>query len=365
MEEDANPVVVRLKELGLTDETTEQIIEMGIESIEDLTTLREEDFIEVGVPRIRARKIIAALTPAKTENTMVSAVSFETILPPIPGDSVWLSDLKAGGVLKVTPATVISAIRAALAYRVRLFDVPTILAEQMERFADSNEEQVPPEFYELRKQLTRRSYAEIFQAIPGLDGAFVTEVRKKQLFQRIDSYLYPAIVEFRRQLDAWQTTWIQGAANPTMMVTILAAGGGTLPPGMMQPPDTGSLRDAAEEVVNAINKVFAGTGVPVTNAVAYDATKIREVLANPSLPGMIGAANRDQMLRQLNVVVPATYPRLEQNLTRFVLAIMQIKDLPVGEEEIRFFSALYMLGSQIPWDQLDARGPTGIGGKRL
>ena len=166
---------------------------------------------------------------------------------------------------------------------------------------------------------------------------------------------------------------MQGAANPGLMMAALMSmsGGaaGALPPGLMQPPDTGVLRDTAEALADAVNKVFAGTGVQIAAAMAFDATKIKETLENTRLPALIGAANRDQMLRQLGVAVSATYPRMELNLTRFVLSVMRLKDQPAGNEELQYLGALFMLGSQIPWDQLGggssaARRPAGIGSGR-
>lgn len=363
-------VTIKLKELGVTEEMIVKITEMGAESLDDLERLREEDLIDAGMPRLQARKLIDSLKPVPSVScdpvatNTVSTVSFD-ILPSVPTDDSWLAALKAGGVLKVDQSTVISAIRAALAYRAGLYEVPAILSARMEEYADLSEEQVTPEFYTLRKEMTRRSYAEIFEAIPGLDGSFVTEGRKKQLFTRIDQSLWPAITNFNNQLKSWQEAWMQGAANPAIMMNaIMAASGGIgpMPPGMMQTPDTGVLRDSADSVADAINKVFAGTGVQIVAALAYDATRIREVLSNTRLPAMIGAANREQMLRQLGVAVPATYPRMEQNLTRFVLAVMQAKDQPSGNEELQYFGTLYMLGAQIMWDQLDQKGLTGIGG---
>jgi hypothetical protein len=43
---------------------------------------------------------------------------------------------------------------------------------------------------------------------------------------------------------------------------------------------------------------------------------------------------------------------------------MQLKDQPAGNEELQYLGALFMLGTQIPWDQLNKRGSgiTGIGG---
>ena len=366
----------KLEGLGVPADVIEKIkMELGAATVEDLSGLTEQDLVGVGMKKLPARELVKKLVPiaAPSATGAVSAVSFDAILPSVPSDASWLEALRTGGVLKVDQSTVISAIRAALAHRAGLYGIPDGLVALMEKFSDENEEQVDAEYFKLRKQLTRRSYAEIFEAIDGLDGSYVTEARKKQLFQRIDQYLWPAINDFYGQLKSWQEAWMQGAANPAMMMgAIMAASGGmnVMPPGMMQPPDTGVLRDHADAVADAVNKVFAGTGVQIAAALAYDATRIKETLENTRLPALTGAANRDQMLRQLDVAVSATYPRLETNLTRFVLAVMRVKDQPAGNEELQYFSALFMLGSQIPWDQVgDKRStnkrPTGIGRESL
>ncbi|MFH1030533.1 MAG: hypothetical protein V1770_04710 [bacterium] len=380
--EEKDKVVEKLEELKVSGDVIQKIkADLGVESVEDLNVLTEADLTGIGMKKVPARNLVATLKPSAppvdvsaASANAVSAVSFDAILPAVPSDASWLEALRTGGVLKVEQSTVISAIRAALAHHAGLFTIPDALVGLMEKFADQNEDQVDPEFFKLRKQMTRRSYAEIFEAIDGLDGAYVTEARKKQLLQRLDQYLWPAILAFYAQLKNWQEAWMQGVANPAMVMSAMMAAsgglGGALPPGMMQPPDTGSLRDYADALADAVNKVFAGTGVQIVAALAYDATKIKETLSNPRLPALIGAANRDQMLRQLGVAVSATYPRLETNLTRFVLAIMQVKDLPAGNEELQYFGTLFMLGSQIPWDQLTGGNPArdgkiaGIGGRR-
>lgn len=372
MEEKA---ILKLKEFKIADEVIEKIsTELGAETEGDLASLTEQDLISCGMKLLPARKLVAALVPipsaadvaASTTASAVSAISFDAVLPTVPTDSSWLEALRAGGVLKVDQSSVISAVRAALAHRAGLFAIPAGLVALMEDFSDKNEEQVDPEFFKLRKQMIRRSYAEIFEAIDGLDGSYVTEARKNKLFQRIDQGLWPAIIEFYSQLKNWQEAWMQGA-NPAVMISAFmsaSSGIGIMPPSMMQPPDTGVLRDHASAVADAINKVFAGTGVQIAAALAYDAAKIRETLSNVRLPALIGVANRDQMLRQLGVAVSATYPRLEKNLIRFVLSIMQVENQPAaGNEELEYFGALFMLGSQIPWDQLG--GGSGGHGKKL
>lgn len=297
------------------------------------------------------RKAIQPVEPAVVLNAGMD------LLPEVPNDGSWLQALKAGGTLKVDQATVISAVRAALADRVGLYDLPKRVSIAMEEQADSTLEQLDPRFFSLRKQLTQRNYAEIFAAIEGLDGNFVTDRRKRVLLERINQYLWPAVVSFQNQLRGWVEAWQQGAANPGVMMSAMAqmmSGGsmGALPPGMMQPPDSGALRDGAEGVNDDINRVFAGTGVVVARALAYEANQIKSTMEDSALPVLVGAANRDQMLRQLGVDVSSNYTRLEINLTKYVMGILGIKDVPAGNEETAYFGSLFMLGSQIPWDQI-------------
>lgn len=366
-------ITTKLQEFGIGDVIIVKIKEdLGVESVGDLTLVIESDLIKAGVKPIQARKLLASIAPITTPATTVTevsnftATSFEGILPSVPDDGSWIEAIKTGGMLKVDQSSVISAVRAALAYKVGLFDVPAKIVTAMEDFAEKNEEPVDPLYFSIKKQLTRHNYAEIFAAIDGLDGNYVTDKAKRKFFDRMDSAFFPAILVFYGQLKAWQEAYMQGAANPALLMAAFNGRGAAISQSMMQIPDTGALRDQGDAVADAINKAFAGIGVPITAALAYDAVQIKKTLSDPRLPAFVGAANRDQMLRQLGVAVSSTYPRLETNLTKFVLATIQAKDQSAGDEELQYFGSLSMLGSQIPWDQLGASsGITGIGGRRL
>lgn len=348
-------VALKLKEFGATDEIVAKVKDLGVDTFSDLSSLTEADLVGVGLAVVKARKLLESVkhAPSSDPAAFSATVTFDGVLPTVLDDASWLTALKTGGVLKVDQSTVVAAVRAALAKRVGLYDVPAKLSAAMETFADESEEQVDSTFYALRKQMTRRNYADIFAAIDGLDGSFVTEKRKTELLSRLDRHLWPAISGFNAQLKGWQESWMQGAANPAMMMMALMGGGaGALPPGIMQAPDTASLRDAADAVKDAINKVFAGTGVQIAAALAYEASEVKKSLEDPRLPALVGVANREQMLKKLGVAVPATYPRLETNVTRYVLAVMNLEDQAAGNEELSYLGALFMLGNQIDWSQL-------------
>ncbi|HEU5114714.1 MAG TPA: hypothetical protein VFT82_03035 [Candidatus Paceibacterota bacterium] len=286
--------------------------------------------------------------------TAERAHSFDA-LPSVPEDASFLEMLKVGGSLKVGKVEVISAMKAAIAEQLGLFDIPTTLTEKMESFAEAQEEPVGPDFYTLRKLIARRSYAEVL-AVLDVPGDFVTAGRRSAFLEKLNTLLWPELASFHRQLVGWSDSWNTGAANPGLALTMMAmAQSGNrmaMPPGMLQPPDTSAVRDSAEALINTINKVFAGFGIPVARALAYDATKIKEVLENNKLPPAIGATNKDQMLKMLGIAVGADYVRTERNITRYTLAAMELKDVPGGNEEYAYLGALLQLGLTIQWDKL-------------
>lgn len=343
--------------LGLTEDQIKKLEETGVKESSDMELLSSEEVISVtGCNLVVGKKITAAFTPKVNSTPATMAFAADNILPEIPTDDSWLEALRTGGILKVDESTVIAAIRAALASKVGLYNVPEKLAQKMEEFADENADVVPAEFFSIRKQLTRRSYSEIFSAIDGLDGNFVTEKRKKSFLSKVDEHLWPEVISFYNQLKNWMDTWQKSSSNPMAFMSVVAsmvAGGGNASSGaMIPPPETGALRDAAEALNDRINKVFAGVGVQVASALAYDAVTIKKMLENSKLPALVGAANREQMLRSLGANVPATYPRLETSLTRFVMSVIKIKDVPAGDEENQYFWALANTGSTIQWDKI-------------
>lgn len=328
---------------------------------------------DVKIPLGVFRKNIAKLRgpQAAIDVSTEKTHSFDA-LPSVPEDVSFLEMLKVGGVLKPGKTEVISAMKAAIADHLGLFDLPTTLTEKMEAFAESQEEVVGPEFYKLRKLIARRNYAEVL-AVLEVPGDFVTAGRRSNFMEKLNTLLWPELTSFHRQLLGWQESWNTGLANPGMALTMLAMaqsgrGGMMLPPGMMQPPETSAVRDSGEAVINTINKVFAGFGVPVARALAFDATKIKEALENPALPAAVGATSKDQMLKMLGVTVGADYVRTERNITRYALAVMELPSVP-ADTEYSYLGNLIMLGAAIQWDKLPggnaAPGRAGSGDRRV
>lgn len=376
----ADDVRTKLAEYGADEAVINKIIdELGVEELDDLASLEVTDLTNAGLKLAKARKLVAELKNTANKSTSAPAVAaaetraiqsqVETLLPAIPTDESWLNALKTGGILKVDESSYIAAIRAALADRAGLYNIPSALAKAMEEHADATEEQVDPTFYALRKSLTRRAYGDIFAAIDGLDGTFITDTRRNEFLKRIRDTLWPAIAESYRALDSWYKTWRASFSDPSMLVAAISGSlsGNTAGVGMIAPPDTAQLHDAGDTLVDSINRVFRGTGVQVAAAMAYDANTIRNTLEDPRLPSMVGVKNREMMLKKIGANVSSNYIRLEQNLVKYVLGFAK-HDTVTSDVEVNYFVALWQLGVQINWTELggnDAAGMTSLTGNRI
>ena len=303
------------------------------------------------VNKMRSSAPAAAQTLPTSNAPAIFNFGAVDILPSVQNDTAWLDALRTGGILKVGEAAVTSGIRAALAVRHRFFDIPGKLRKAMEVQADALDEPVGADFFEVENLLTSRKNASLLNVIPGFKRRFVTDARRKQLIERLNTMLLPALKSFQDGLAAWMNSWQTGLNNPAMLLSIIAGGQAGFPPGMMQPPDVSGVLDSAESVVNYINRAFAGHGIPVATAMAMEAKDVRDILEKSTLPTLVGAANREDMLKKLGVQVDSDYVRLEQNLVRFANSVLGLNKVP-ADNQIGFLTALYMLGQQIPFDTL-------------
>jgi len=303
----------------------------------------------------------AVAAAAAVAGPVMGAASIE-LLPPVISEEAWLKSLQTGGVLKVDKVVVISGVRSALAVDLGLFSVPRKLRAAMQRQANSLDEPVGPEFFEIEQLLTRRKRADVLNTIGG-GRKFATLERRKELITRLRQHLMPSLVSFHDTLQGWLDSWQKGFNNPGLIMMVVSGQKvpGGMPAGMLQAPDTAGVRDSAETVVNNINRAFAGLGIPVANAMAVEVAEIQKILATPNLPALTGAANKEQMLKQLGLAVDADFVRLEQNLVRYVMAIMDLAKV-TEDQATAYLSAMAMLGTQIPWGKLgDTSGNAVVG----
>jgi hypothetical protein len=340
-----NPVAARLQELGVDVNVVAKILEdFGAETLDDLLLLTEERLVEYGMKPAKALKLIATL-----QQSAGTEIDQSVNLPDLPGEASWLAALRTGGVLKVEDSTVMAAIRAYLANRARLFEVPDALLDSMREHARRREDPVDVSYFALRAELTRRDFGNIFEAIPGFDYEYVSEGDKFELYDRITKILLPAIGKFYIRLGGWLESWKLAMQQPDILVAAIQGRDSKQLAALTEAPDTGMIRDQAADVANAVNKVFAAEGVQIAAALAAEAGRIRTILDDERYPAFVNAKDREDMLKWLGIDVGPEAVRLEENLTRFVLAVLHLSRSP-EDATAQYCVALLRLAEQIPWE---------------
>jgi len=298
---------------------------------------------ELKIPSAKLNMHIAKLRGPEKNVDTVTPLHY---LPSIPDEDSFIASLKIGGELKVGTPEIISAVKACIASRAGLYGVLDKIKAKMESWADSQEIPYSEKYFEIQDMITERNYADVLSAIK-VKSRYITDAKRKEFMSKIEKILWPELKSFNNQLKDWIVNYNQISMNPANLVLALR-GGDNIP---MQVVDTGGLRGAAEEVINKINKVFAGAGIPVARALAQDAIRTKKIIDDDSILVATGSGTKDQLLRDLGLAVGADIVRAEQSIVQYTLSIMNLPKV-TPEDEVNYLIALNNLGIGIPWDKL-------------
>lgn len=354
----------QLKAFDISEEAIQKLKDEELTTIEQLGAFDYEKLKALGIKAGSAQKIVEAFAsapPSVTPNnplslagSMKAPVMADNVLPVPPDDTSFLRMLQTGGILKVGEAEVISAVKAGLAAKFGLFDSPKIIRNAMLAKAEGLGDPIGEIYIELKKLIKARSYADVLSVVDVSGADYVNETSKRKLFERIDSYLWPAMMEFRAGVKSWMEASNNSASSGLVIATAFTSfATGQVSPALqaMQQLDVSPIRDLASSTINKINTTFAGEGIIISRALAHDVGKIRKILDKPELPATIGAKNLQDMLLQLGINVDATDVRLERNIVRYALGIMELPNAR-PEEEMAYVFAMFQVGEAIPWDRL-------------
>lgn len=331
--------------------------------LKDAGTGATDEEIRAQFPDAPSAKLRAAINahlreaPAAPEPTVTPSMSLDVLPSPKPDES-FVAALKVGGVSKVGQTDLEAGVKAALAARVDFFAIPKKLQAAMERHAEVTEEPFGDSYYEVVTMITKRDYSEIFAAL-GVPASAVPQGKRSRFLLQIDEILWPAIQSFNGQLSGWFDAWMKAAGNPAALMQVLAtsASGGAFAAPAITVPDTEPLRIAADEVVDNINRAYAGVGIPAARALAFEATQIKELLKKPEIMGLVGATTRELMLKELGIDVSANFVSMEHSVVKYVLGVSELSNQPKGsQQEQMYLQGLYQLGAAIAWEKLTPGG---------
>lgn len=324
-------------------------------------------FEDAGIPRARLNRAIARFRLAASGGAQPGAApQGAALLPAAPDDEGLLASLVVGGIAKVSETDVAAALRVLLAERLGIFGIQEQLARKIEDHAVRLGEPCGPVFYRMQRELARHRHADVLAAL-GASRNLVSTSRKRALLDRLDP-LVGRFAAYQRELTTWKDQWMERISNPGALFAGLAAlmgGGSAAPavassPALMEAPDPGTVKAATATLIDRVNQVFAGTGIPVARALAADAIALKRLLEDPELPGAVGASGREEMLKRLGIAVTAQGAQLERDLTRYVLAALRLPKV-AADHLPAYIVAVEQLGDQIDWAALS---PAASGGRR-
>jgi hypothetical protein len=351
--------------LGLSLIQVEKLKAEGVVSESDIGKLTAAEVKEItGCGLVTAKKVVEVFAPVPetVETAIVRAgeAAMVEVLPALPdGNKSFIEMLKTGGILLVDPINVLAAVSASISTRFNVDKIPKVLLEMMEEYAESQDKPAPKMFYDLEKIIVALDHGDLFKAL-NISGHFMNKENKKRFLDKMDSDFWKALASFQAQLESWWDIWtgeLQNAGIAMMAFRNDKSGVGDDLSAELSRPDSGTLRAAAEVIINRINKLFAGRGIPTAMTIAYDMTQNRELLEIKELPQALGFGDKEQMLKaiskNLGASVEADSVELEKNVALFLLGIMKLSEVDSAHER-RYLIGLRRLGKLIDWSKLGA-----------
>lgn len=360
---DLQPVDVEAKFVTLvgkpSDKAADRLGSEKLSTFDDLAALFSD------VPKAVLREAIDGLRDITVTITPVAAAPVganpslgfsAAVLPVLPDDAMLLDVLKTGGVAKVDSIDVVAAAQVLLAEGLGVYGLEKTVSEKILVRYEELGEPCPQVYYDLRKEVNRRSYAEVLNAL-GASGTDMSDGAKNRLLVRVKP-LFGNLENFQKRLEAWWDQWMAQGQNPAMMMqAMMSIGSGVANPFAQlaqQPPDTSIVITAQEGFIDACNGMFGGTGKVVARAMAADALATRKILENSDLVAAIGASSREEMLKKLGLSVSSDIVRANRDASQYILGVMDLNKKSSAELP-SYIVALMSLGKQIPWDVLSGR----------
>ncbi len=393
MEENTNLTVVYdlLKKYGLpeiTDEIKDKLGELGVDCVDDLAALNAEQLKGLGLKPAKVNRLLdearklsegekpeTAMAPSGpvmgggAMTPMAAAVAPGMVaLPQVPDTETMLRGLKISGKLApgVNPSVCIALVQAAVATPLDLMSIPKRLLNRLEKKANELDVPVGEVFFDIVAEINKSKYSEILPLVTGGRSPGITASWRKNLANRVEKILQPALlrsIEVSRDFLArlMQMSGVMMGAGfvgsmqyDVKMQAMLQA--------LNQVPDTGEIHELADYLRDAFNKTCAGTGLVTATKVATEYIRVKEILDIPELYTQCGVANRDELVREMNLQVPGALVRAEENLTAFVYAMIELDEVSADVEPayvVQMCNLATRIDTGVLFRPLDSIAPTG------
>jgi len=327
-------------------------------------------FIKNAIKEIRGKFGVVSTAPATTSApnqtfipasaTGLTGIAMSNMsFPEVPAGISLLSRLRVGGVLRVKPDTLVSAVRVLFTERAGYFDIIETIRDAIEARADKNGRSVPPIFLKLDSLSRSSEYADMLNILKD-EGIvdrrrYASKTAKDKLLFSLQG-VFADLASVQKQLEGYvEQMTMGGGMTPQMMLTAFAsiASGAPNPALMMamQPPAPTSVVAAVTAMVDRINKMFSGTKALTAAALQPDVAAVASLLDNDEIYTALGASDREEALNELGLTASADLEQIEKDLLQYILAVLEIPNKD-SQSQPMYIGAVTMLGKSIVWDRL-------------
>lgn len=355
---------------GPDDDAVEVLTDEDTASKESIVSALRTAGVAPPNARLAIKKLRGLTVPATTASAVVApamvapAEPQQSLLEMLPDDQAILAAFKSGGVLEVQKAQVVVAGRCLLAQQMGVFGADRKLLTLINDYYTTRVKRRNPTIYwELRKAVTRKRYASLFQAMdmPGA-GELVTVSAQRKFWARMQESFVPKLVRVQETLTAWYEAWERKASMNVGLVVgnalASAAGGIGAGPGTRIPP-INNIVAAVETMIDGINECFAGEFEAVGIALGHDAVRIRNLIDNADLYAHIGAAERREFMELIGIKAGSDVVMMESAFANWLHNALRIPSMPpTGMRTAGTLAEIQELGAALGeegWAKLTSR----------
>jgi len=319
------------------------------------------------------RAAVKALRESLTPSSSTPLPSPLTAVPSGPGlgvslkrlgdDASFLSGLISGGVLngQITPLDAVAAVRIYFANKAGLYQLRPKLVQRINDVAEELDQPADAaEIYKLMDQIDAEDYAPLLRVMK-VPARSVSSKERTKLLSRIDTAFIPGVLRFYDALSGWYEQLRLQKSDPSLLIDALT---NRLSGFVPETVEVASLRSAAAELADVVNKTFKGLNyLGSARIMAKDAVDLVEILRNPTYMDAAGYKTLDEMKKGLDVALSEQEARSSVAMGEFVLNALDIPNIPDATLPL-MAQHLYILGTSAIGSVRNSVRPTHTSSRR-
>jgi len=297
-------------------------------------------------------------TDASTNKTAAMPVDIMSLLIQAPSDDDMLKALTTTERPVFEPANIASVIRAAVARRLGVYDLPKTLAEAIRASSRAHHIPNPPIFRVVNREARRRtSVGAIVDDMVSEDqpkSLYVDQADIDRAFKAMDK-IWPVLIDFQVRLRGFRNEAYVASLNMTAQSRI-----GTPAPDLfgINPLDLVGIKldpkpivDQVENLVFDLNEIFEDQGLDASRILGERAARFTRILELEGLPAAVGTLDHKAMMSKLDIRITQAMLTDQAKLITWLINVVRLGEIDASRLPAMLVY-LAKIGDEIPWNSI-------------